>query len=124
MYAKTLARCATLSFRKVLCFGILLATLIEGITVVLRFGLDMQSTRDTGAIGQWTFGLRVHHGYIGVFVLLVGWCFPLGLRHALWIIAFGLILSDLAHHFLVLWPITGSPQFDLVYPPRPTEPRP
>jgi hypothetical protein len=34
----------------------------------------------------------------------------------LWILAFSLIASDLIHHFLVLWPLTGSPHFDLTYP--------
>jgi len=27
-----------------------------------------------------------------------------------------LFLSDIVHHFLVLWPITGNPEFDLFYP--------
>ena len=63
--------------------------------------------------------LRVHHGYIGLLLLPLGWCFPLGIRHALWIIAIGLIVSDLMHHFLVLWPITGTPQFDFIYPDHP-----
>jgi hypothetical protein len=30
-----------------------------------------------------------------------------------------LIFSDLAHHFIVLWPITGSPEFDIIYPDHP-----
>lgn len=39
-----------------------------------------------------------------------------GLR--VWVLRVGaaLILSDLAHHFLVLWPIAGDPHFDWVYP--------
>ena len=120
MFAKLLARCAALSFRQVLTLGLLLAILIEAITIALRYGLRLESTRDTAStIGMITFGLRVHHGYIGVFLLLLGWCFPPGHRHALWIVALGLIFSDLAHHFLVLWPIEGSPQFDLVYPTHP-----
>ena len=32
------------------------------------------------------------------------------------VIGIALALSDAVHHFLVLWPIVGSPQFDLVYP--------
>ncbi|MEY3460173.1 MAG: hypothetical protein RL215_3330, partial [Planctomycetota bacterium] len=27
----------------------------------------------------------------------------------------GLLVSDLVHHFVVLWLLTGSPQFDLFY---------
>ena len=119
MYAKTLTFCAALSLIKVLAFGILLAILIEAVTVAFRFGFNMQSTRDTSFIADCTCGIRIHHGYIGVFLATLAWCFPLGLRHALWIIAIGLVVSDLAHHFLVLWPITGDPQFDLVYPQHP-----
>jgi hypothetical protein len=79
----------------------------------------LQSTKDTAAIGTFTLGLRVHHGYIGVFLVLLGWCFPAGLRHLLWMVGIGLIVSDFVHHFFVLWPITGSPQFDLFYPTHP-----
>ncbi len=119
MYKKVLTHCAALSFWQVLCWGFLLAVVIEAITVVLRFGLRLESTRDTAMIGTMTFGLRVHHGYIGLFLLPLGWCFPRGLRYALWIIGFGLLFSDLAHHFVVLWYFTGSPQFDIVYPQHP-----
>src|ERR1051326_7772751 len=100
MLQRLLNRCAALKTWQVIVLGIALAAVIEGITVFLRYGLHWQSTRDTAStIGVLTLGLRVHHGYIGVFVMLLGWCFPLGLRHALWIVGIGLILSDLAHHF-------------------------
>jgi hypothetical protein len=66
-----------------------------------------------------TLGLRIHHGYIGIFFLLLGIPFPKGIRYAVWIVGIGLIVSDLMHHFLVLWPFVGSPQFDLVYPNHP-----
>ena len=120
MFKQLLTRCAALSFRQVLIAGLGLAVVIEAITAALRFGLHLESTRDTASsIGMLTLGLRVHHGYIGLLLLPLGWCFPAGLRHLVWIIAIGLIFSDLAHHFLVLWPITGSPQFDFVYPQHP-----
>lgn len=120
MLTAVLIRCAALSVRGVFAFGTISAAITELATVVLRFGLNLQSTRDTAStVGLLTFGLRIHHGYIGVFLLLLGWCFPRGHRNALWIVAIALILSDLAHHFLVLWPIEGSPQFDLVYPDHP-----
>lgn len=108
-----------MSRRQILASGLLLAIVIETITVILRFGFALQSTRDTAALGAFTLGLRVHHGYIGLLLVPLAWCFPLGLRHAVWIIAIGLIFSDLAHHFIVLWYFTGSPQFDFVYPTRP-----
>lgn len=120
MFKPLLLFCAALDLRKVLIYGLLLAMLIEAITVGLRFGLRLESTRDTAStVGSLTLGLRVHHGYIGVFLVPLAWCFPLGLRHLLWIVAIGLIVSDFVHHFFVLWPITGSPQFDIIYPDHP-----
>jgi hypothetical protein len=120
MLKQLLNHCASLSVAKLIIYGLILAVIFEGLTVALRFGFKLESTRDTAAsVGALTFGLRVHHGYIGLFLLPLAWCFPLGLRHALWIIAIGLIVSDFIHHFFVLWPITGSPQFDFVYPTHP-----
>jgi hypothetical protein len=120
MFKTVLTHCASLSFRKVVVYGLIAAVVIEAITIALRFGLRLESTRDTASsIGMLTLGLRVHHGYIGLLLLPLGWCFPLGIRNALWIIGIGLIVSDLMHHFLVLWPITGNPQVDFVYPEHP-----
>jgi hypothetical protein len=120
MFKQLLTRCAAWGFRQVLIAGLGLAVVIEAITAAMRFGLRLESTRDTaGSVGMLTLGLRVHHGYIGLFLVPLGWCFPAGLRHLVWIIAIGLIFSDLAHHFLVLWPINGSPEFDFVYPQHP-----
>jgi hypothetical protein len=120
MLKNVLTWCATLSARRVLVYGLILAVAIEAITVVLRFGFKLESTKDTAAnVGTLTLGLRVHHGYIGLFLVPLAWCFPLGIRHALWIVAIGLIVSDFVHHFFVLWPITGSPQFDFIYPTHP-----
>ncbi len=100
---------------------VLLTCVFEIVTLVLRFGLGLQSTRDTaGTIGLLTGGVRIHHGYIGVLLLIPAIWFRRirsGPAASWWVaVAMALILSDLVHHFLVLWPITGSPQFDLVYP--------
>lgn len=109
-----------LTTRQVITYAVLLAVLIEAVTVFFRFGLEMESTRDTAStVGQWTGGIRIHHGYIGLVAVLMA---AAVLRRrpwmARWILVIGLALlaSDLVHHFLVLWPIVGSPQFDLVYP--------
>lgn len=101
---------------QVALMGLLLAVIIEGVTCLFRFGLDLQSTRDTGWIGAYTFGYRIHHGYIGVVALLVSLFVPAGVwRNGLVILGIGLVVSDLVHHFAVLWPITGSHQFDIRY---------
>ena len=97
---------------------ILIATaLIELLAIFLRFGVGLESTRDSAWVADWTFGLRIHHGYFGVLMVIVAalWA-RMPWRDWVIIAGWALILTDLIHHFLVLWPITGDPQFDLVYP--------
>jgi hypothetical protein len=106
-----------LSPGRVLLLGLFSAVAIEAITVALRFGLDLQVTRDTGAMAAYTFGLRIHHGYVGLLLAAFALCFRQpSIRNFLLVPAIGLFLSDMFHHFLVLWPLTGSPQFHWVYP--------
>jgi len=113
-----------------------MATAIELFTCLLRFGFHMQSTRDTPFVAKLTWGIRIHHGYIGVIMLIVaanlrqqGHPAQQQQQHPslsvdngdfikIWFRRVGcaLIISDLMHHFCVLWPITGDPHFDLVYP--------
>lgn len=98
---------------------IALTALIEAVTALFRFGFGLESTRDTAAtVGRFTLGLRIHHGYIGLVLVFIA-SFLLR-RESPWrtrilIIGSAMFLSDLIHHFLVLWPITGSPQFDIWY---------
>ncbi len=95
-----------------------LAALFEAVTAFLRFGLGLEATRDTAAtIGRLTLGIRVHHGMVGLALLLVSatvkdetW------KNRLIVLGGALAISDLVHHFVVLWAATGSPQFDLLYP--------
>jgi hypothetical protein len=96
-----------------------LTALMEAGTCFGRFVLDVQSTRDTGFVGRLTLGLRIHHGYVGLLlVFLSRRMSSKRSMHRVWGIRFGwaLFASDMIHHFLVLWPVTGSPEFDLVYP--------
>jgi hypothetical protein len=95
-----------------------LTFLFEGITCLFRFGLEMESTRDTGFLRRLTFGLRIHHGYLGVVIVGGAFLLPNDWRMRKWCLRVGVALaaSDLTHHFLVLWPITGDPHFDLAYP--------
>ena len=71
-------------------------------------------------MGRLTFGIRIHHSYIGLLLLpaalLLEKKSPRFAFH-LSIIGLGLFSSDMIHHFLVLWIITGRPQFDLLYGP-------
>jgi hypothetical protein len=91
---------------------------IEFVTVVLRFGFFLESNVHTCWLARFTRGLRVHHSYVGVLLLaaspLLG---PASIGGtALFLAGAALALSDLMHHFLVLWPITGSPEFHVWYP--------
>jgi hypothetical protein len=95
---------------------LLLVATIELLTCLLRFGLHLEATRDTGALGALTFGLRIHHSYVGVVLMILGLLLARGIvLRWLLIVGGALVVSDLVHHFLVLWLATGSPQFDLFY---------
>lgn len=99
----------------------LLTTAMESVTCLFRFGFGLESTRDTTVIARFTGGIRIHHGYVGAVMVLVASKNARCRRHPLlqsWVrrVGWAMIVSDLIHHFLVLWPITGDPQFDLMYP--------
>lgn len=101
---------------------LLLTAVMELVTCLFRFGFKMQSTRDTKFIAKLTFGIRIHHGYIGILLVIIALLF-LRKKTPTWfwasiIVGLSLFLSDIIHHFLVLWPITNSPEFHLVYPPQ------
>lgn len=104
----------------------------EWVTYYFRFILGMEGTKFTRVVGKFTGGLRIHHGYIGVLLVLTRNWFPTSTLPIVgdWqqlasMIGWGCILSDGIHHFYVLYPYTGSHDFDLVYPensfPRLTE---
>ena len=109
----------TMSRRLWLQIAVLTAVL-ELLTVWLRFGLQFDSTRDTAStIGRITSGVRIHHGYCGAVMVLVAWGLSQTHPRIAWmgyVLGWSLMVSDVVHHLLVLWPITGSPQFDLFYP--------
>ena len=105
--------------------ALIIAAFIELVTLVFSFGLDLQSTRDTGSmVAPLTFGLRIHHGYIGVLLIAISIVFfRVQPRIYLWLvpIGLGLFISDMFHHFVVLYLTTGEPHFDLLYPGFGTE---
>lgn len=81
----------------------------------------MQITRDTAStVGVLTMGLRIHHLYMGAVAIPIGlwWHKHRSAKWGRWIFIVGVaaFFSDLIHHFLVMWPITGDPHFHLVYP--------
>jgi hypothetical protein len=97
--------------------GLALAAAIEGVTCLLRFGLGMQATRDTEWIARFTLGFRIHHGYFGILALAAAAALPAGpWRNLLVSLGTGLVVSDLVHHFAILWMFKGSPEFHVKYP--------
>lgn len=89
--------------QKVLAWSLIVAALIELVTVVFRFGLHREANRDARWLSRVTHGYRVHHGYVGVLFILLG-------------LGTGLLLSDLLHHFVVLWLLTRKHELSLRYP--------
>lgn len=104
------------TLRALLRPGLLAAAAMEAVTLVARFGLKLESTRDTASLARFTFGFRIHHGYIGLLLLLAfPWVPPGRARWWAGVLGIGLLVSDLVHHFVVLWPLTGDPQFHIKY---------
>ena len=109
-----------LTGRQIAVWSVVLTAAIELLTVMLRFGLQLEATRDTAStVGMLTRGIRIHHGYVGVlFVIAALFCVRIRTALSRWMLVAGIALlgSDLVHHFLVLWLAVGSPEFHLVYP--------
>lgn len=98
----------------------ILTIIFETLTIALRYLGDLQISRDTGGtIGVLTFGLRIHHSYLGLATIILYYIFlktKPGWYQYILPFGYALLFSDLIHHFLVLWPIEGDPQFHFVYP--------
>ena len=97
----------------------LLTIAIETVTLFFRFGLGLKSTEHTAStVGRLTMGIRFHHGYAGL-ILLTLLCFRRFKQSrsadAMFVVGMSLFISDVIHHSL-LYLLTGSADFDLVYP--------
>ena len=108
-----------LTAKQVVIWSFTGAVVFELLTLAFRFGFDMQWAHESAStVGVLTCGIRIHHGYVGVLVVVAA-MFCRKARPALsrWLLVAGvaLVASDLIHHFAILWPIVGSPEFDLVY---------
>jgi hypothetical protein len=95
-----------------------LTFVVELVTVFFRFGLGLRSGKEGSRVGRLTRGLRIHHGYVGVVLLLASSAFGAATvtGTVLFFAGIALALSDLIHHFAVLWPVVGTPEFHLRYP--------
>jgi len=92
-----------------------LTAAIELATCAARFGMGLKSSTDTAFLKHVTFGLRIHHGYIGVLLVAASAMTGEKYRRLFQIVGWAMFLSDLIHHFIVLRIATGSPQFDIFY---------
>jgi hypothetical protein len=96
----------------------LLTLLIEGVTLIFRFVFGVQAAQATSFVSSLSFGLRVHHCYVGAVVCALAFLFAQGSWLRVWALRLGLALvfSDLLHHFVVMMLIIGHHEFDLFYP--------
>lgn len=118
MLGGMLAFLASLSTAHVVSVGVVAAIVVEVATLVMRFGFAMKSPTVTHRAARFTRGWRVHHGFVGLAVLLLATALPLPppWGNLAWISGIALFLSDAIHHFAVLHPVFGDSEFDLRYP--------
>ncbi len=103
---------------RMILLSLTLGLLIEALTAIMRFGFGLEAASPSDLVQACTLGLRVHHCYTGLVCLLLAAVLPRRpeLRNVLVVVGASLVLSDLVHHFFVLWPITGHHEFYFVYP--------
>ncbi|HEV7282413.1 MAG TPA: hypothetical protein VGN57_19580 [Pirellulaceae bacterium] len=92
--------------------------LFEAVTCAFRFGCGMTAREDLSWMRRLTGGFRLHHGYPGVAMVGVAFtgAFDGALESAVFIVGWGLLLSDAVHHFVVLPLTVGRTEFDLRFP--------
>jgi len=95
-----------------------LTVAIEAVTAFLHFVLNLHANQDTTWLARYTYGYRIHHGYVGLLLVVVAMLLSPEsfLRPWLKRIGIAMIASDLIHHFVVLWLTQGDPEFTIVYP--------
>ena len=103
----SMPRHVTSSRRRILIWTIAVAVIVESATLWLRFGRGVQATEFNKSAPLL---LRVHHMFWSVPLLFIA---PFLMDRprifdALIGISIGLIVSDLAHHFVVLPLLTGT----------------
>lgn len=76
---------------------IIFTLIIEIFLIIGRFLFG--SMRERYKRIKFKYKIRIHHGYIGIILILVYFLYPLEL---IFIIGISLFLSDIIHHFIVL----------------------
>ncbi|MAE49638.1 hypothetical protein CMI48_02305 [Candidatus Pacearchaeota archaeon] len=94
---------------------LIIAFFIEAITIFGRFFFKLSSKRIYIKLikrFEFKFFIHFHHLFFGLILSLVS--FHYGFVF-LFNLGFAMVLSDLVHHFVVLWIIIGNPEFHLIY---------
>ncbi len=81
--------------------GIALALIIEAATLMCRMGFRLRSAE----IQRRLHVPRIHHSYIGVFLLALGLIAP---HEWLFVLGIAFVLSDAVHHALMVPMIGGG----------------
>lgn len=90
---------------------------IEIATCIGRFGFGISMKENESAITELTFGVRIHHCYVGAFFLPLTFVVTLfktkrGLiTNLLYVAGWALLIQDIFHHFVVLYLIVGNTEF-------------
>ncbi len=96
-------------------FIIITAVIIEIITIIGRFKFNI-STKELWTSLMKHYNRRhwvhMHHVFLGLIIVAISLIVKNNLALNLGI---GIILSDAIHHFVVLWPLIGSPEFHVIY---------
>lgn len=91
------------------------ALLIEVITLFGRFIIKISSKEVLIKIMKFLnikIVINPHHGIIGLLIAIVSFFYDCPV---LFNLGLGLFISDIFHHFIVLWAIVGNPEFHVVY---------
>ncbi len=94
---------------------LLIALIIETITIIGRFGLKIKSKEIYKKIlkkYEIKKLIHVHHLFLGIIAALLGYFIS---NSFVLNIGLGVALSDVIHHFLVLSLFTGTPEFHVFY---------
>lgn len=101
--------------QRLLAGAVVWTTLMEALSLFNRFVLGLESTRDTAALAPYLFGIRIHHGYVALLVMMWAWRSSTLTQRVLLGMSLGGVGSDMLHHVL-LQLITGDGDWDLFYP--------
>ncbi|MFH0951969.1 MAG: hypothetical protein V1838_02135 [Patescibacteria group bacterium] len=101
---------------EMILLGLLLAVFFEMVTSLFRFAFYHLVIRFHRTVAILTGGYHVHHAFIGIIFLIIGLIIAdPGVKNIAIFIGVGLLVSDLLHHFVVLWIVTGQHEFQLRY---------